>query len=233
LLDSLNIDRVVLVQPSGYGTDNNRHMDAIAELGRPVRVIAALRADAPDVQLDRLHEAGVRGVRYNIGHAGAVPISEMPLMARRIASRGWHVQLHVMDSGGRAPLAEMETLLAKLATDVVIDHMGSLSAPEGIGQPGFQALLRLVSSGRCWVKLSAAYRMSAVLPPYDDMAPYVHALLSMRPDRLLWASDWPHVSFKGAMPDTADLLDQLLHWVPDEQQRKRILVDNPAALYGF
>jgi len=91
LLDSLNIDRVVLVQPSGYGTDNSRHMDAIAELGRPVRVIAALRADASEAQLDRLHEAGVRGVRYNIGLAGAVPISEMPLMARRIASRGWHV----------------------------------------------------------------------------------------------------------------------------------------------
>ena len=157
----------------------------------------------------------------------------MPLMARRIASRGWHVQLHVMDSGGRAPLAEMETVLINLTTDVVIDHMGSLSAPEGIGQPGFQALLRLVGSGRCWVKLSAAYRMSAVLPPYDDMVPFVHALLSVRPDRLPWASDWPHVSFKGLMPDTADLLDQLLHWVPDEQQRKRILVDNPAALYGF
>ena len=151
----------------------------------------------------------------------------MPLMARRIASRGWHVQLHVMDAGGRAPLAEMETVLINLTADVVIDHMGSLSAPEGIGQPGFQALLRLVGSGRCWVKLSAAYRMSAVLPPYDDRVPFVHALLSVR---LLWASDWPHVSFKGLMPDTADLLDQLFHWVPDEQQRKRILVDNPAAL---
>ena len=233
MLDSLNIDRVVLVQPSGYGTDNSRHMDAIAELGRPARVIAALRADAPDAQLDRMHEAGVRGVRYNIGHAGAVPISEMPVMAGRIASRGWHVQLHVMDAGGRVPLAEIEALLANLATDVVIDHMGSLNAPDGIGQPGFQALLRLVGTGRCWVKLSAAYRMSAMLPPYADMAPFVQALLSIRPDRLLWASDWPHVSFKGVMPDTADLLDQLLHWVPDEQQRKRILVDNPTALYGF
>lgn len=233
LHDILGVDRLVLVQPSGYGVDNRRHLDAIAEMGRPARVIAALRADVPDAQLDSMHEAGVRGIRYNIGHAGAVPLSEMPELARRVARLGWHVQLHVMDDGGGSPLAQMEGVLRELPTDLVIDHMGSLRPQVGLGQPGFQALLRLMASGRCWVKLSCGYRMSSLPPPYEDMVPYVDALLAVRPDRLLWASDWPHVAFKGEMPNTTDLLDQMSTWVPDEAQRKRILVDNPAALYGF
>ncbi|MDB5966362.1 MAG: hypothetical protein JWQ72_2862 [Polaromonas sp.] len=233
LLDILGVDRAVLVQPSGYGTDNSRHIDAIAELDRPARVIATLRADVADKELDRLHAAGVRGVRYNIGHAGAVPIAEMPVLAQRIASRGWHVQLHVMDDGGGAPLADMESTLAGLATDVVIDHMGSLRVGDGVGQPGFQALLRLLRSGRCWTKLSSSYRMSREAPPYRDMLPYVEALNATRQDRLVWASDWPHVSFKGTMPNTTDLFDQLLTWVPDEKVRNRILVSNPEELYGF
>jgi predicted TIM-barrel fold metal-dependent hydrolase len=233
LLDTLHIDRVVLVQPSGYGSNNQRHLDAMLELGRPARMVAALRADAPEAELDRLHEMGVRGVRYNIGHAGAIPIAEMPILAKRVASRGWHVQLHVMDDGGGAPLADMEKTLAKLPCDVVIDHMGSLRPERGVDQTGFQALLRLVRSGRCWVKLSCGYRMSAQPAPFLDMIHYVQALLAERPDRLVWASDWPHVSFKGSMPNTTDLLDQMLHWVPDEDVRNRILMDNPAALYQF
>ncbi|AIJ48442.1 2-pyrone-4,6-dicarboxylate hydrolase [Comamonas thiooxydans] len=233
LHDVLGVQRLVLVQPSGYGTDNRRHLDAMADMGRPTRAIVTLRADVPDVELDRMHEAGVRGVRYNIGHAGAVPVSEMPVLAARIARLGWHVQLHVMDDEGRAPLAEMESTLRELSTDVVIDHMGSLRPSEGLGQPGFQSLLRLVDTGRCWVKLSCGYRMSALPPPYEDMLPYVQALLAARPDRLVWGSDWPHVSFKGRMPNTTDLLDQMLAWVPEEAQRQRILVRNPELLYGF
>jgi predicted TIM-barrel fold metal-dependent hydrolase len=233
LHDVIGVDRLVLVQPSGYGVDNQRHLDAVADMGRPARVIAALRADVPDAQLDRMHEAGVRGIRYNIGHAGAVPITEMPELARRVARLGWHVQLHVMDDGGGSPLAQMEGVLRELPTDLVIDHMGSLRPQDGLGQPGFQAVLRLVGTGRCWVKLSCGYRMSALPPPYEDMVPYVEALLALRPDRLVWASDWPHVAFKGNMPNTTDLLDQMLTWVPDEAQRNRILVDNAAALYGF
>ncbi|MDM0066897.1 amidohydrolase family protein [Variovorax sp. J31P207] len=233
LHDALGVDRLVLVQPSGYGTDNRRHLDAIADMGRPARVIAALRADVADIELDRMHEAGVRGVRYNIGHAGAVPLSEMPVLAARIARLGWHVQLHVMDDQGRAPLAEIESTLRELPTDVVIDHMGSLRPGDGLGQAGFQALLRLVNTGRCWVKLSCGYRMSALSPPYEDMVAYVQALLAARSDRLVWASDWPHVSFKGSMPNTTDLLDQMLTWVPDERQREQIFVRNPETLYGF
>lgn len=233
LHDVLGVQRVVLVQPSGYGTDNRRHLEAIAEMGRDARMVAALRADVPEAELDRLHEAGVRGVRYNIGHAGAAPLAEMPFLARRIARRGWHVQLHVMDDRGGAPLADMERTLRELAADIVVDHMGSVRPSEGPQQASFAALLRLVGTGRCWVKLSCGYRMSALPPPYEDMIPFVQALLATRADRLVWGSDWPHVSFKGAMPNTTDVLDQMLTWVPDEQQRRQVLVQNPEALYDF
>ena len=233
LEDTLGVERVVLVQPSGYGVDNTRHLDAAAEIGLPARVVVALRADVDETELRRLHEHGARGVRYNIGHAGAVPIAEMPALARKIAPLGWHVQLHVMDDGGGAPLADMERTLMNLPTDCVIDHMGSLRPESGVAQPGFQALLRLLGAGRCWVKLSCGYRMSRQPPPYADMLPYVQALLACRSDRLLWASDWPHVSFKGVMPNTTELLDLMQSWVPDEAARHRIFVDNPARLYQF
>jgi len=232
LLDTLGVERAVLVQPSGYGTDNRRHMDAARELGRPVRVVVALRADTPDAALDELHEGGARGVRFTIGHRGTVPLEDLALLAPRLARRGWHVQLHVFE-GAHAELVAAEPLLRELPIDVVIDHMGSLVPALGVQQPGFQALLRLLRTGRAWTKLSCGYRMSAMPPPYSDMVPFVQALLAERTDRLVWASDWPHVFFKGRMPNTTDLLDCLATWVPDEMVRHQILVDNPARLYGF
>lgn len=232
VLDRMRIERVVLVQPSGYGVDNRRHLDALAEVGRPARMIAALRLDVTDSALKEMHERGVRGVRYTIGHAGAAPLSEMPTLAKRIADLGWHIQLHVMNDGGGSPLTEMEQTLVDLPTDVVIDHIASVRPEKGLSQPGFETLQRLLDKGKCWVKLSGAYRVSSA-PPYADMVPLVSRLLAVRPDRLVWASDWPHVSFKGTMPNTTDLLDQLTSWIPDEDQRKAVLVDNPANLYGF
>ncbi|ANB77408.1 hypothetical protein AYM40_21280 [Paraburkholderia phytofirmans OLGA172] len=232
LLDMLGIQRVVLVQPSGYGTDNSRHLTALKEVGRPARMIASLRSDVSPTELDRMHKAGVRGVRYTIGHAGAAPIAEMPELAKRIAEFGWHVQLHVMNDGSGNALVEMEKALENLATDLVIDHIGSIHPAGGLEQRGFAALLRLLETGRCWVKLSGAYRVSKA-PPYEDMMPFVEKLVAANPDRLVWGSDWPHVAFKGSMPNTTDLLDQLMAWIPDETQRHRILVGNPATLYGF
>ena len=233
VMDVLGVARVVLVQPSGYGTDNRRHLEAASQLGRPTRVVAALRADTSDSELSRLNSLGVRGARFNIGHKGAVPIDEMPILSKRIAGLGWHVQLHVMNDGGGAPLADMESSLRNLDSDLVIDHMGSLRPEDGVNQAGFQALLRLLKTGRCWVKLSSSYRMSKMAAPFPDMLPYVNAMLDVRSDRLLWASDWPHVSFKGPMPNTTDLLDQMLTWLPDETLRQQVLVKNPEVLYGF
>lgn len=232
LLDHLGIDRVVLVQPSGYGRDNSRHIDALSEVGRPARMIASLGTDVRDEELKRLDNAGVRGIRYTIGHAGAAPLEEMPQMAKRIAALGWHVQLHIMNDGGTTPLVEMQRILSSLPVDVVLDHIGSVRPSDGINQPSFKALLELLQTGHCWVKLSAAYRV-AKAPPYGEMKPFVDQMLKVNPERLVWGSDWPHVAFKGKMPNTTDLLDQMLTWVPDQSMRTRILVDNPAHLYGF
>ncbi len=233
MLDTLGIERVVLVQPSTYGTDNSRHLSALTQVGRPARMIAALPADVDENELIRLHQAGVRGVRYTIGHKGAVSLTEMPLLAEKIKDLGWHVQLHVMHAEGREPLAEMEQALTHLPTDIVIDHIGSIRPSAGLEQPTFKAIRRLLATDRCWVKLSGAYRFSVGSTPYADVIPFVHTLVTDRPDRLLWASDWPHVAFEGTMPNTADVLDQMPAWIPDIYVRNRIMVDNPAALYGF
>jgi predicted TIM-barrel fold metal-dependent hydrolase len=134
---------------------------------------------------------------------------------------------------GPSHLIELAPRLEKLRCDVVIDHMGDIQAAEGTGQPAFQALLRLLDGGRCWTKLSAGYHATRQAPPYPDILPLAHALVAARPDRLLWGTDWPHVNLEGPMPNSTEFLDLLLEWVPDEDVRDRILVDNPARLYGF
>jgi len=131
-------------------------------------------------------------------------------------------------------LLELEPRLAKLPVDFVIDHLGLIRPTEGgLKQPAFQALLRLIRGGRCWVKFTGGYRISGEAPPYHEVFPFARALAETRPDRLLWGSDWPHVMYKGKMFNTTELFDLLLDWAPDERTRTQILVDNPAALFGF
>jgi predicted TIM-barrel fold metal-dependent hydrolase len=218
-----------MVQPSVYGTDNSRMVDAAGELGMPSRMIVVVPFDAPDAELRRLHDAGARGVRFILAHVGGLPLSDLERFAARIAEMGWHVQFLLRPSH----LLELEARIAALPTDFVIDHIGLIRASEGgVGQPAFQALLRLIRTGRCWVKLTGGYRISAESPTYPEVFPLAHVLVAERPDRILWGTDWPHVMIKSP-PDTARLLDVLLDWVPDEAIRNRILVDNPQALFGF
>lgn len=230
--DVMGIDRVVFVQPSGYGFDNSCQLDAMAKIGRQARAVVVVAGDVPDVELERLDEAGARGVRYAIGHTSAASLDDMPRMSARVAELGWHVQFHIFTEGGDTPLLEYEDMLANSTAPIVLDHLGSLEPGLSLDDPGFAVMQRLVDRGKCWIKLSGAYRVSAE-PPYPDMVPYVERLTQIRPDRLVWGSDWPHVFFKGKMPNTTDLLDQLLDWLPDEALRNRVLVDNPAELYGF
>jgi predicted TIM-barrel fold metal-dependent hydrolase len=230
LFQALGIGRAVLVQPSVYGADNRRAMDAVAELGVPARVVVVVPYDTPDRELRRLHEGGARGVRFIVAHAGGLPLADLERFSARVKAMGWHLQLLLRSSD----LLALEPRLAKLPSDFVIDHLGFIRpADGGVEQPAFQALLRLLRGGRCWVKFSGAYRLSADAPAYRDLAPFARALLGARPDRLLWGSDWPHAVFKGTMPNTTDLFDLLVDWVPDEKTRARILVDNPATLFGF
>lgn len=230
LFHTLGIARAVLVQPSVYGSDNRRQLEAAPRLGVPARAIVVIPPDTPDKELARLQEDGVRGVRFILAHTGGLPLGDLERLSARVKDMGWHIQLLLRPDH----LVELEPRLAKLPSDFVIDHMGFIRPAEGgLEQPAFRALLRLLRGGRCWVKLSGAYRLSAEAPPYRDLIPSARALVEARPDRLLWGSDWPHAIFKGRMPNTTDLFDLLIDWVPDEKARRCILVDNPARLFGF
>jgi predicted TIM-barrel fold metal-dependent hydrolase len=230
LFQTLGIGRAVIVQPSVYGADNRCAMDAAAELGVPARVVVVVPYDTPDKELALLHAGGARAVRFIVAHAGGLPLADLEKFSARARDRGWHIQLLLRASD----LVTLEPRLAKLPSDFVIDHMSFIKPAEGgIEQPAFQALLRLLGGGRCWVKFSGAYRQTGEAPPYPSLLPFARALVEARPDRLLWGSDWPHAVFKGKMPNTTDLFDLLDDWAPDEKTRKRILVDNPAALFDF
>jgi predicted TIM-barrel fold metal-dependent hydrolase len=193
-------------------------------------MIVVVPFGVPDKELRRLHDVGARGVRFILAHIGGLPIDDLERISARVNDMGWHVQLFLRPGS----LVELEHRISQLSTDFVIDHIGLIRASEGgVAQPAFQALLRLLRTGRCWVKLTGGYRISSMEPPYPDVIPLVGALVKERPDRLLWGSDWPHVTVKGQMPNTTDLLDLLLDWVPDGKVRKQILVDNPQALFKF
>lgn len=228
LFDTLGIQRAVVIQPSVYGEDNRAQLEGAREVGIPIRAVIVAPYETSDRELASLHEQGARGLRFVLAHPGGLPVSDIERWAERINELGWHIQF--LAKGPQ--LLEIAPRIEKLACPAVIDHIGMFRPSEGLGQPAFQAVLRLLRQGH-WVKLSGAYRLSQEQPPYPDLIPFVARLVAARPDRIVWASDWPHAFVKGAMPNTTDLLDLLAEWIPDEDTRRRVLVDNPAALYGF
>jgi 2-pyrone-4,6-dicarboxylate lactonase len=233
VLATLGVERAVLVQPSVYGTDNTVLLQALRAAGPAFRGVAVVDRDVGDAELAALHAQGVRGVRVNVvdvkDGAGALPLEPLRSLARRIAPRGWHLELlaHV------DALANLDRDFAGFPVDVVFGHLGYMRTDKGPDAPGFQALLRLLESGRAWVKLTGPYRISTRPMPHADVGPFAGALLRVAPQRVVWGSDWPHVMVKGAMPNDGDLADLLLDWVPDADLRRGVLVDNPARLYGF
>lgn len=228
VFDTLGIQRAVVIQPSVYGENNSVQLEGAAQLGMPTRAVVVVPASVSDGELQKLHDQGARGLRYILAHPGGLPLSDLERFADRIKDMGWHIQF--LAKGPQ--LLDIASRIEKLACPAVIDHIGMFRPSDGVAQPAFQTVLRLIRQGH-WVKLSGVYRLSQDAPHYRDLTPYVEALVSARPDRVVWASDWPHAFVKGKMPNTTDLLDALATWVPDESARKRILVDNPAALYGF
>ena len=182
-----------------------------------------------DAELERMHKLGVRGLRLNLRNSNGATADIAPQLAARIAPLGWHLQYRINpeDFVGIGPS------LQKLPVDIVIDHIGQVPVADGINGAAFRSILELAGSGRCWVKLSAPMRMSAQPHPYRDVTPFIKALVAAAPERMLWATDWPHTTLTCAMPDDGDLADMLIDWTPDDAQRKKILVDNPARLYGF
>jgi len=227
----LGLTRVVIVQPSTYGTDNRCTLEAMAALGDSARGVAVVDTSVSDDELARLTKAGIRGIRFLMLKGGALPWEILETMAARVHPFGWHVQLQL---DGRE-LPEREAMIKRLPGTLVIDHVGKFLEPVTVDHPGFKVLQRLLGNGRTWMKLSAPYEVSKKGPPnYDDVGALAKAMVKQAPERMLWASNWPHPSApKDDMPDDAVLLDTLLDWAPDEATRRRILADNPAQLYGF
>ena len=225
----LGIERAVVVQPNAYVFDNRCTTDAIRDLGPQTRGVAAVSPDVTDAELQRLHAAGIRGARCYMLPNAFLSWDDVRVIAARVAHLGWHVQVQL---DGRN-LPTHAAMLAGLPTDVVIDHNGKYLVPVPPDDPSFEALLRLLDSGRCWVKLSAPYETSKTgAPRYEDVSVLARALVKRNPQRCVWASNWPHPG-QNPPPSSAAMLDLLLDWAPDAADRTRILVDNPARLYGF
>jgi D-galactarolactone isomerase len=184
-----------------------------------------------DAELERLTAAGARGICFYMLRGAPLPWDMLEEMAARVHPFGWHVQLQC---NGR-DLPEREAVLKRLPGDLVIDHVGRFMDPVPLDHPAFACLLRLLERGGTWVKLSAPYESSRAGPPgYEDVSALAQGLVRAAPERMLWASNWPHPGHGDPrVRDDALLLDLLIEWAPEESMRRRILVDNPAALYGF
>jgi predicted TIM-barrel fold metal-dependent hydrolase len=242
---ALHIQRVVIVTPSVYGTDNSATLYGMKARGTDARGIAVIDDNTPDSELDAMALAGVRGIRLNLATAG---ISDPSLVrqrfqtaAERVNSRNWHVQIFT----NLAMISAIKDLVAASPVPVVFDHFGGAKAELGPQQPGFPELAELVHSGKAYVKISGAYRASKLAPDYADVVPFAKALIAANPDRVVWGTDWPHpngITPPGRKPtdvtpllqiDDGHLLNQLAVWAPDPEIRKKILVNNPARLYAF
>lgn len=236
MLDATGLDRVVVAHVSAHGFDLSATLDAIAALGARARGVAMLAADVSDARLSELHEAGIRGVRLShaYGHGQGLDAASLVAWADRIGPLGWHLATWPTSIDDTAALLAVAD---RLAAPVVVDHLGNhaWSPDGGVDQRGVRMLVDALSTGHVWMKLSAPYRADPRGAPWPSLAPFVQAFVDAAPDRLLWASDWPHVGLwdDAAMPASGSLLDWLYGVVDDDAMRRRILVDNPAALYGF
>ena len=242
---ALHIERVVIVTPSVYGADNSATLFGIKARGATARGVAVIDEQTPEADLDAMNEAGIRGIRLNLATGGAsdpaIGRPRFQAVVERVKNRNWHLQLFT----NLAVISAIKDLVAASPVPVVFDHFGGALGELGTEQPGFTDLLELVRSGKAYVKISGAYRASNLAPDYPDAAPLARALIAANSDRIVWGTDWPHpnsVTPPGNKPtdvtpliqiDDGRLLNQLPVWAPDAAIRKKILVDNPARLYGF
>jgi predicted TIM-barrel fold metal-dependent hydrolase len=242
---ALKMERVVIVTPSVYGTDNSPTLFGMTARGPTARGVAVIDDKTPESELDAMGKAGFRGIRLNLATGGVndptVGRPRFSTAVERVKARGWHVQLFTSLS----MISAIKDLVASSPVPVVFDHFGGAQAALGIEEPGFADLLELVKSGKAYVKISGAYRASKLGPDYADATPLAQSLIAANPERIIWGTDWPHPDsvtppgkqISDVTPlfqiDDGRLLNQLPVWAPDAAIRKTILVDNPARLYGF
>jgi predicted TIM-barrel fold metal-dependent hydrolase len=243
-LKVLHLDRVVIVTPSPYGTDNRSTLYAIERLGKRARGIAVVPENIKYSELEELHRQGMRGVRLNVETGGTndpkLLIGLLTKAAETVAPLKWHVQIYT----NLAMIEALRDVIPTLPVPVVFDHFGRLEAKKGLQQPNLSVLLDMLKSGKVYVKLSAPYRISE-LEGYSDAKAYVEAMVSANPDRVLWGSDWPHTIPAPGQKRTREgierfrreddglALNRMAHWVPQPEQLKKLLADNPGRLYFF
>jgi predicted TIM-barrel fold metal-dependent hydrolase len=229
MLGTLGLQRMVVVQASCYGEDNRRTIDAVRELGvQRARGVVMVGANVAERDLQAMHDAGVRGTRFITTAKGGPTLDQLKDVAARVAPFGWAIEMYIPTKAWPAVLPIIE----KLSVPVVFDHMGGMMADTPHDDPVFRRILALLDGGRCWTKLTG-YRASVQGYPYADVAGLARFLIARAPDRCVWGTDWPHTNLEGHVPDDGELLDQLGTWVDDQATLAKILVDNPARLYGF
>jgi predicted TIM-barrel fold metal-dependent hydrolase len=230
MANTLGIERMVIVNPTPYGTDHRCTADTIEQFGRQrAKAVAVVDESFTESDLRDLAKKGFCAARVNSVNTNSTPVSKLQTIVKMIEPLGWHLELYV--EGKELP--GLERTLLSLPMPVVIDHMGRIPTDQGIDNPEFQTLLRLLSTGKVWIKL-CGYRSSVQGPPYADLLESAQTIIKVAPDRCIWGTDWPHPRREGPLlPDDGKLLDLLYDWAPDPKQLHRILVDNPAKLYGF
>jgi 2-pyrone-4,6-dicarboxylate lactonase len=230
LQERLGLSRAVIVSPGGYGRDYRLLADTLECYPDRFRGIALMPEDTSAAEFARLTRLGVTGLRMMSAKRGRHVPHLSPEVAKRAADHGWHVQFYPHDDD----ITDYAEPLLALPNTIVLDHFASVPAADGVDQPAFRTVLDMLDSGRVWVKLSGPMRCTTQNYPYPAVTPLARALVRHAPERLVWGSDWPHVNLDGReMPNDGDLVDLLADWVPDEATRRKILVDNPCALYGF
>ncbi|MGH8726036.1 MAG: amidohydrolase family protein [Burkholderiales bacterium] len=230
LHERLGLQRAVIVHASCHGADMRVTLDAIRRSKGRYRGTAIVDPSVSDRQFQQMHDGGIRGVRFNfVRHLGGRPdMGFFKKTVGRLRDMGWHLILH-LDADD---LVEFESAFRKLPVPFVIDHMGRMKAQDGLQQPPFKVLLEAMKASNCWVKISGAERVSSGGPPFTDAVPFARALIEAAPDRILWGTDWPHPNVKW-MPDDAALVDLFPLMAPEPELQEKILVQNPARLYGF
>ncbi|HEY3812598.1 MAG TPA: amidohydrolase family protein [Caulobacteraceae bacterium] len=230
MLDAAGVDFGVLVQISVHGADNRLIADGLRSYPQRLRGVISIDGGEDDAELEALRDLGVCGIRLNEHFAGGAGADHLERLADRCRPLGWHVDLGV----SAARLRELAPRLARLDLPVVIDHMGAPSPASGVDHADFAAAIELANLDHCWIKLSGAYRFSEAGAPYDDLTPFVGALIAAAPKRTIWAADWPNVALSdpARMPQTGAQLDALARQIGDANQLHAVLVDNPLALFG-
>lgn len=223
--------RGVVIQPSLFGVDNRPTLGGMAALGKNFRAVAVVNTSVTDSDLKKMHELGVRGIRFNLVQAGATSLEMVEPLSQRVDAMGWHCQIHM---NADKIVAAADTFL-RIRGKLVFDHLGHCAQTQGVEGDTFKLMRRLLDKGNTWVKLSGLYMDTKVGPPtYADTVAIAQAFAKAAPTRVIWGSDWPHPTMSAdAKPDDALLFDLLATCVPDEAARKRVLVDNPAELYDF